>query len=250
MNLKLVLSILFSFNILLLSAQDESDTEEDGQYYDLLMLYMDADYEKCVLKSVKYTEKDKTKGDPLPYLYASMCFYEANNIEDLKAFYGTPLKDALKYMGKYRRKDRDLIYWADHLKFIEDLRTEAKAEALNQFNEGKDAKAKYYYKQILKFDPDDYSCQAIMAYLLAYSGDEYNATAQFEEFEATINKVEFWDNEPQDKKELLGYSFTKYADWLNSKGRSDSAYSTVKRLEGYLGAEDSTVKRYLEKYQK
>ena len=46
-------------------------SQTDNTYENLLVLYVNEDYKNCFNKSLKYTVKDKTKKDPLPYLFAS-----------------------------------------------------------------------------------------------------------------------------------------------------------------------------------
>ena len=47
-----------------------------GDYEDLLVLYVDEDYEKCISKAERYTERDQTRRDALPFLFLSMCYFE------------------------------------------------------------------------------------------------------------------------------------------------------------------------------
>ena len=46
------------------------------EYSDLLVYYVDEEYEKCLKKADKYMSKDESKYDPLPYLYTSMTYHE------------------------------------------------------------------------------------------------------------------------------------------------------------------------------
>ncbi|MEY3835453.1 MAG: hypothetical protein RI989_881 [Bacteroidota bacterium] len=45
-------------------------------YPDLLAMFVDEKYEKCLYKAEKYTLNEKTKKDPLPYLFMSRCYFE------------------------------------------------------------------------------------------------------------------------------------------------------------------------------
>ncbi|MCB0765446.1 MAG: hypothetical protein KDB84_12110, partial [Flavobacteriales bacterium] len=74
-------------------------------YEDLLVLFVDEKYEKCLGKAEGYTLMDDTKKDPLPFLYMSMCFMEMSKDEKYQADYPKAAKDALKFAEKYRKKD-------------------------------------------------------------------------------------------------------------------------------------------------
>jgi len=52
-------------------------------YEDLLVMYVDEKYEKCIAKAESYINADDTKRDALPFLYVSMCYYEmSRNTKD------------------------------------------------------------------------------------------------------------------------------------------------------------------------
>ena len=44
-------------------------------YEDLLVMYVDEKYDKCIAKAEGYTMADDTKKDALPFLYMSMWFF-------------------------------------------------------------------------------------------------------------------------------------------------------------------------------
>jgi len=72
-KLKLLLATILYVMVNFLSNNLISQT--DNTYENLLVLYVNEDYKNCFNKSLKYTVKDKTKKDPLPYLFASKaCF--------------------------------------------------------------------------------------------------------------------------------------------------------------------------------
>ena len=50
--------------------------KSQGDFMDLLLLFVDEKYDVCFHKSLKYNEKEKTKKHPLPYLYAAMASFE------------------------------------------------------------------------------------------------------------------------------------------------------------------------------
>src|SRR5690606_10685134 len=67
--------LLIPFTAFLASTATDA-LAQDKQYDDLLVRYVDEKYEDCLVRAERYTQGDKTKKDPLPFLYMSMCLYE------------------------------------------------------------------------------------------------------------------------------------------------------------------------------
>ncbi len=114
-NIILLLSLIFFAQLI--------STKVNGQeYMDLLVRIVDEDYEKCLKKSLKYTNKSETRKDPLPYLYASMAYYNMSRDNQYREDFPKAFKQALRYVGKYRRKDKSYAYKEDAVDYIEKLK--------------------------------------------------------------------------------------------------------------------------------
>ena len=69
--------ILITFLMILLnSLNNQVIAQTDNIYDDLLVLLVNEEYKDCYNKSIKYTLKEKTKKDPLPYLFAAKSSYD------------------------------------------------------------------------------------------------------------------------------------------------------------------------------
>ncbi len=127
------------------------------EYDDLLVLYVDEKYEKCYSKSLKYQVNDKTKNDPLPYLYCSMSLYGMSQDHKYKESYPKAYTNALKFAAKYRKKDKEFAYKEESLEYLELLKTVILEEADNYILKGEEKyyrKAKGIVKKATKLDPD------------------------------------------------------------------------------------------------
>jgi hypothetical protein len=77
-----------------------------GKYNDLFDKFILGEYQDCLDDALKYTEKDKTRREAEPYLYASMVFMKFYNDPDYVEFDKDDLlKDALKYAAKFVKYD-------------------------------------------------------------------------------------------------------------------------------------------------
>ncbi len=234
--------------------EPEQKPERDTKHLDLLMYYMDGEFDKCLKKSLKATEDAEAGKDATPYLYASMCYYQLSFIEEFKEDYPEALKEALKYAVKYRKKDErnsqkkgmsTLEFWEENVEFFQKLRKSAKQEAEKMLDDNKLSKADYYYKQITAFDPSDYSAWYMQANLFLLKNDTINANKLLPNFENEIKKVQDFNSEAEDKVKLLRYGFIEYAKYLINEGRTDQAKAAINQLIGYLG-KDAEVQKFME----
>lgn len=138
-----------------------------GQNYDeLLELIVDEKYERCLYKAVKYTENDKTKKDPLPYAYMSMAFFRISQSDDpdLQDKFPKASKEAIKYLVKFRKKDKEDEFVAEFEDYISEVREATIAEAEQHSDEDKYTKSKGLYKNLTDIDEKDPGAWLMRAY--------------------------------------------------------------------------------------
>jgi hypothetical protein len=122
---------------------------------------VDGKYEKVLYKAIRYTEDDEQKKHPMPYLYMAKAYLGIHNSDDadLRESYEVDklkaLKNALKYAGKFVKKDKEQEYIFEELEYIEDLRKETIIAAETEMDNGKFTKAKSYYKYLTTLDKED-----------------------------------------------------------------------------------------------
>ena len=127
----------------------------------LLVWYVDGKYEKVLFKAIRYTEDDDQKKHPVPYLYMAKAYLAIHNSDDsdLRESYEVDkmkaLKNALKYAGKFVKKDKEQEYVPEEQDYIEDLRKETIIAAETEMDNGKFTKAKSYYKYLTTLDKED-----------------------------------------------------------------------------------------------
>ena len=158
------ISLIFLYTHLFAPAQVVAQDD----YMDLLLLYVDEKYDVCFHKSIKYTEKDKTKKDPLPYLYGSMAAFEMSQDHKYTNMYPKAFKTALSYLSKYRKKDKGFEFKEDAEDFIEKIKMIIAEEIENYMTEGTESthgKAAGIAKKICSIDPQDYGCKLLYGHL-------------------------------------------------------------------------------------
>ena len=131
---------------------------KNSNFQKLFDLYTMEEYDKCAYKAEKYSQKDKYKRDPEPYLYMAMCFYQAHvQPEKFDQEFDDPLKDALKYAYKFRKKDKTGELFESNRELLDKIREEALANAKFYYNDNDYRKASSEFKRIQKVIPDDFN---------------------------------------------------------------------------------------------
>lgn len=126
-----------------------------NDYHDLLELYVDEKYDRVLYRAEDYTLNEKTKKDPLPYLFMSMAYYKISKDEKWATKFPDSFKNSLKYMSKYCGKDKQRQYIGEYEDFVDELRGATIAEAEVLMDQLKYTKTKAYYNYLVDMDPND-----------------------------------------------------------------------------------------------
>ncbi len=210
--MKKLFAVLF-FASTLFSATAQTDKD----YKDLLTLFVGEKYDKCLYKAEGYTLDEKTKKDPLPYLYMSRCYFEMSKRDEFKEKYPNAFKDAMKYISKYGSKDKEKVYAAEYEDFFIALRKAAIAEAESMMDTEKFSKAKQLYDQVLDMDPNDAGAQLML-------GLAFGALKSKKESEEGIKKAkailtEKKASQSPEQLALLKEAITRHATALSGTNR-------------------------------
>ena len=167
LSLLFVASILFSSDALAQRGNQDDDEKpkkpliSQEEYNKLLMWYVDGKYENILYKCIRYTEDDKTKKLPLPYIYMAQAHMGIHLSDDhelrekFEADKNKALKNSLKYAAKYRKKDKELEHYNDFTEYFDILWTQTSNAAETEMDNEKYTKAKSYYKYLTTIDPED-----------------------------------------------------------------------------------------------
>ena len=166
MNYKHILILVFGVTIFQINPVV---SQTDNDYMDLLLFYVDEKYDICFNKAMKYTLKEKTKKDPLPYLYVSKASFEMSRDHKYTNNYPKAYKTAISFAAKYRKKDKEYKFKDDAEDYIDAFKLVMIEEIENYILEGTDAtygKATGLCKKTCDMDPDDYGAKLLYACLL------------------------------------------------------------------------------------
>ncbi len=193
-------------------------------YEDLLVLFVDEKYEKCIFKAEGYTQSDATKKDALPFLYISMCLYEMSKVEKYNVDYPKAARDAVKWAEKYRKKDKDKEFFHNYDDFWSEMNTVNFTAGENQLDDPKGiSKAKQIFDGMVGYYPENPGPWLMLALCQYKSNLNKEAELSVKEFDKVLAAAGDIGTLPPDQKKGLKNALIRYADYLTSKGQRDRA---------------------------
>ena len=138
-----------------------NDKKLDKKIDELIFLYVDEKYDKMVYKAISLGESDAYKKNPLPFIYASMGYFQISKRPDkYKQGKGEEfekaLKTAQKYLYTFNKKDSKANeYYNDYLEFYDLIADTSNKVAQHFFLMEDYRKAAKEYKNAVKSLPND-----------------------------------------------------------------------------------------------
>lgn len=212
----------FLFAALLL--QQVATHAQKHVYEDLLVLYVDEKYEKCIWKAEGYAEAEATKKDALPLLYISMCYHEMSKQEKFQADYPKAGREAMKWAEKYRRKDKELEFWKNYEDYWMSLNTAALEEGENAMEDPKGvSRARQVFTSMTKYHPENPGPWLLLAVTQYKSNLAKDGDLSVKEFDKALKAAGDIGTLPADQKKALKAALIRYADHMTSTGNKDAA---------------------------
>lgn len=219
-------TLLFSTTALLLLSAGQA-WAQDRPYDDLLVRYVDEKYEDCLFKAERYTMREQTKRDPLPYLYMSMCYFEMSKIPKYQEMdeYKKADRDAMKWAEKYRKKDKDMEFFHNYEDYWASLNTMVQENGLNAYEgEAKElSKARRYFQSMTRYYPENPGGWLMLALSQYRSNMARDGDESMKGYEAALAEVGSLDNLPPDQKMLMKSALIHLAEYLDDKGDRNGA---------------------------
>ena len=242
-----------------LSAQIREEEEEEPilvsekELNQLLVWFVDGKYEKVLYKAIRYTEDDEQKKHPMPYLYMAKAYLGIHNSDDadLREAYEVDkmkaLKNALKYAGKFVKKDKEQEYIFEELEYIEDLRKETIIAAETEMDNGKFTKAKSYYKYLTTLDKEDPGAWMMYGTVFLTLKARRDADKAWETARNLLLDQQA-RGLTEGQQELLQYAFVTTIEKLDEMGDRAAAQDFISLGDDFIGGdrEFEAVKRSLD----
>lgn len=233
-SLKLTLFILIGILVFSKTAFSQSEKDMDK----MLFYYVDEKYEKLLDMAMGFVEDDKTRRNPVPYIYVSRAYYEMSKIEEFDEAYPRAFRDAVKYAVKYRKKDKDGEFIEENAEYIDVLKVQTFEMADNYYQIGKYSKANTYFKYITGMDPEDWGSW----FLKGVNESRLNMRSESEiSLKTAIEGLSTLDNEKVEsylpgQMMLLKKGIINYSEFMVERGKMTEAKEII--AMGYPYFED------------
>ncbi|MBE9469303.1 MAG: hypothetical protein IMY72_13430 [Bacteroidetes bacterium] len=203
-----------------------------SKFEKLTKLYNEQRYEDCLYKSNNYTYKEKTRKEAEPYLYLAMCYYQISLMDDpdILEDYPKALKNSIKYLIKFKKKDKKDEYFTKNIDFVKKMANIIIDDAKKYYKDKNFRKAASSFKLYSKLFPNDNN--------IIYMIGACNMKAKnYSEGQKYISEsiVKLVDNNKDGKpikksntSQILEDAFILYSNYLVNDQKIDSAQSTIK----------------------
>lgn len=194
-------------------------------YDDLLILYVDEEYEKCIAKAERYAEKPDTRRDPLPYLYMSMSYHEMSKLEKYYSQheYRFADRDALKYAVRFRKKDKYLEYFNNHEDYWMELNTKAMESGINHYQMEEFSKARRIFDRMVAYMPENAGAWRLRALCQERMRLVRDAEVSRKEFAKAYEAIPDIKRLPVDQRKLLRTALIMDAEYMIENGKASEA---------------------------
>ncbi len=194
---KLLFALFALFAVNLSQAQLWEEDGGDGAdmnsgNYDILrVLYADEKYEKLLKVAEKYTMKDATKNDAEPYIWMAMALFAMSKDENYtnQDKYKKAYADALTWLGKYYKKDKQGNLLEEHREFLIKIKREVYETIESDISSGNYAKATGNISKIPKVSPGNFAQDYLIGACNFQKGDKTTARDNWKKADALYNSM-------------------------------------------------------------
>ncbi len=220
-SLLFICSLLFSADGLAQRDKNEKPAKppiSEEEYNKLLLWLVSDKYENILYKCIRYTENDKTKNEPIPYIRMAQAYLgihqsDNNELRDkFEADKNKALKTSLKYASKFRKKDKELEYYHEFTEFFDELWSETMFVAETEMDNDKYTRAKSYYKSLCTINPEDPGSTLMLAAVYQHLKSRKEAETTYEKARNLL--LEFGDKVDNVQRDLLLFAIIYNIDFL------------------------------------
>ncbi len=196
------------------------------EYKDLRILYADKNYEKLIKVAEKYTLKDKTKKDILPYIWMAKGLYKISLSGTDNPEFKNAYKDAIKYLGKgikYDIKYNDGMTAMDEKEFIDMFQLTLFETINNELAAGSFKRGKGWAIKYQKVTTNLVGCKYMIGACMYLDGDKPSARENWREAENMLKEIESIENWSEGDKKVLKYGVLYSAAALKKTRQEEKA---------------------------
>ena len=213
-------------------------------YNDLIILFADAKYEKLITTATKYTEKESTAQDALPYLWLSKGLYAMSQQGDKDIAFKNAFKESIAALGTFKKKDKDGSLFREHVEYIDKIKLAVLVQVTNEIDAKAYKKATPILAKYYKISPEDVGAKFIEAACKYRDGDKSGANTIWKETDKKMSALNNLDEFGEvDKMFFRTGVFETVECWINSK-QIDKAKKLLDKVAPWFEDDEEFKTRY------
>jgi hypothetical protein len=217
---------------------------QSPDYNDLIILFADAKYEKLISSSIRYTEKESTAQDALPYLWLSKGLYAMSQQGDKDPMYKNAFKESIAALGNFRKKDKDGTLFQEHIEYIDKIKAAVLEQVTNEIDAKAFKKATPILAKYYKISPDDVGAKFLEAACKFRDGDKSGANNIWKETDKKMATMTNLDNMTEVDQQLFRAGVFETAEcWISSK-QVDKAKKLLDKVAPWFEEDEEFKTRY------
>lgn len=213
-------------------------------YNDLRILYADGNYEKLVKASEKYTLSDKTKAEPLPYMWMARGLYKVSlsgtDDENFKNAY----KDAIGVLGKSIKYDKSGDVQREYAEFYDEFKNSMVELIKNEMEVGDFKKASPWILKYFKINMKSAGAKYLDGVCKFKNSDKSGAYTAWKEADLLMKEVTDIAEWSQAEKDLLMLGAMYVADCYVSIKQTDKAKAILGKVAQWFEGNETFKAKY------
>ncbi len=234
---------LFYLFIFLLGFSFEASAQPP-LYDDLLIYFADGQYEKLADKAKKYTTNDKTKKDPLPYLYYAKGNFEMSKDQKYDEDFPKAFNDAISFAGKAIKKDKDSTIFDDHKEFYTKLKIAVVEDIKNLVDAEDYSRLRGTVLKLKRLDPGDVGADFLLAAAQYQIKDKGSAKISLKAAYVKLDKVSSVEDWREIDLEMMRIGILEYVNYLVKLRQTDKAKEVLGRVKQWYEEDETFMSKY------
>lgn len=214
------------------------------EYNDLRILYADGNYEKLVRASEKYTLNDKTKTDPLPYMWMARGLYKVSLSGTDKEEYKNAYKDAIGVLGKSIKYDKSGDVQREYAEFFDEFKGSLVEAIKNELDAGNFKGASPWVLKYFKLNLKSPGAKYLDGVCKFRNSDKSGANTAWKEADLIMKEITDISSWSQADKDLLMLGAMYVADCYVSIKQVDKAKAILGKVAQWFEADETFKAKY------
>jgi len=238
----MIMKNLMCLFLLLISSFMSFSQEPD--FDDLKILFADAKYEKLVASAHKYSQKEHLKKHPLPFMWMAKGLYKISTSGTPSPKYKDPYKEAIGYISKALKIDKDSSCRNTHQEFIGEFQMSLVERVTNAVSSEKFKDASGWAVKYYKITAHPIGSKYIEAAAKFRSGDKGAASSLWKDCEKLLPEITDLVGWAEADEVLFKIGVMMTSECYIAAHQEDKAVALYNKVAPWFGEDEEFKTRY------